>query len=640
MRPKHLRSAALALAALALAAMAAFRAEGAPIPWKLPKYTLVARDMNLRTALDTFAVAEGLSVVMSQNVAGMFSGEFRDVPAGEFLDRIATLHNLTWYYDGAALYIYGAGEIQTLLVDLQYMKAAEVRSMLGELEVEDARFPLKTTSDDEIVLVSGPPRYVAIIAELIEKADRLREKRTFNEVEMRLFPLVHTWADNVSFSVSSPESTMMIKGVAQILEEMMSNSGDGKTHEAAVTNEMSRLDETQSAAFRPVIRPDNRLNAVLVRDVASRMPMYEKLIRELDAPQMLVEIDVTVVELLRKDALDWQLSLKVSGSRNDVSGAAGQNAGNLFQAADLAGKGLAGALSYLGKDFQVAASLSALKEKGKARSISRTSLLTANNLAAQITDTQSYHVRVIGTEVASLEEVSAGTTLQIKPRIVPSPSTNISDQVWLSLRLDDGGFESIAVDSMPMSRKSTLQTQTAVFEDETIMLAGYLRDIEESAGWGIPYLRDIPWIGWLFGGASTKKETVQRMFILSPHIVNLDVEMLSRLQAGRLGDVTDGEDLEDDDADRTDERKRRDQERKYRRERRNEQEADTLERREAELKHGKAMRQVERERVRISLSEAIRLWEEEEKAEAAKLREEVKEAKRKDAEEAKQKDTE
>ena len=85
---------------------------------------------------------------------------------------------------------------------------------------------------------------------------------------------------------------------------------------------------------------------------------------------------------------------------------------------------------------------------------------------------------------------------------------------------------------------------------------------------------------------------------------------------------------------------RRDLERKHRRERRNEQEADTLERREAELKHGKAMRQVDRERVRISLSEAIRLWKEEEEAEAAKLREEIEEAKRKEAEGARQKDTE
>ena len=249
-----------------------------------------------------------------------------------------------------------------------------------------------------------------------------------------------------------------------------------------------------------------------------------------------------------------------------------------------------------------------------------------------MTDTQSYHVRVVGTEVATLEEVSAGTMLQIKPRIVPSRETNVSDQVWLSLRLDDGGFESISVDSMPMTRKSSLQTQTAMFEDEAIMLAGYLRDIEESAGWGIPYLRDIPWIGWLFGGASTKKETVQRMFILSPHIVDLDTEMLARLQATRLRDISDAEEVEDDAAASDDERKRRDLERKYRRERRDEQEADALERREAELEHGKAMRQLERERVRVTLSEAIRRWKEEEEAEEAQLKAETEAAKKEEAE--------
>ena len=69
-----------------LATLATFRAEGAPIPWKLPKYTLVARDMDLRVALDTFAVAEGLSVVMSPSVAGAFSGDFKGVAPDAFLD--------------------------------------------------------------------------------------------------------------------------------------------------------------------------------------------------------------------------------------------------------------------------------------------------------------------------------------------------------------------------------------------------------------------------------------------------------------------------------------------------------------------------------------------------------------------------
>ena len=602
----------------------AISAAAATIPWKTPTYTLVARDMNLRTALDTFAVAEGIPLIMSEGVQGVFSGDFKDVPSGEFLDRLATVHNLTWYYDGAALYLYGAGEVRTMLLDLQYMKAGEVRDMLAELGVEDSRFPLKTTSDDQIIMVAGPARYVSLIAELVARADKMREKRTFNEVEVRLFPLVNTWADNVSFSVSSPESIATIKGVAHILAEMMSGSTSGSNvRDAGMTNVLdtadARYEDALNATFRPVIRPENRLNAVLVRDVTSRMEMYERIIKKLDVPQKLVELDVTIVELSKKDALDWQLSLKVDGAYRDVAGAAGQNAGNLFDAASLGGKGLAGAISYLGKDVQVSASLTALKEKGKARSISRTSLLTVNNLAAQMRDSQSYHVRVIGTEVANLSEVSAGTTLQIKPRIVAAPSTNVANQVWLSLRLEDGGFESIAVDAMPMTRSSTLQTQVAVFEDESIMLAGYLRDIEESGGWGIPYLRDIPWIGWIFGGASVKKETVQRMFIISPHIVDLDSEMLARLQATRLRNIEEAEQMEDD-ADASDgERKRRDLEREDARIRREERDEDMYERRKEELRHIRELRKLDRRRRQWYLSDEIKMWKAQEREARARF---------------------
>ena len=368
------------------------------------------------------------------------------------------------------------------------------------------------------------------------------------------------------------------------------------------------------ASYNPIIRPENRLNAVIVRDVVSRMPMYENLIKQLDVPQRLVEIDVTTVELSRKDALDWQLSLSASGNHGHSDMGAGQNAANLFSPAAIAGKGLAGALTHVHSAYSLAVSLTALREKGKARSISRTSLLTVNNLAAEMSDTQSYHAKVVGTEVATLESVSAGTRLQVKPRILPSPSTNIPNQVWLSLELGDGGFESITVDAMPMTRSSTLQTQTAVFEDESIVLAGYLRDIEESAGWGIPYLRDIPWIGWIFGGASTRKETVQRLFILTPHVIDIDVEMLARQQAARQRDVTLAEELEDN-AEVIDEyRKKRDLERKHSNERRHEKWEDALERRSAELDHAKNVRQIERESASRVLEADIKRWKEEEEA--------------------------
>ena len=595
-------------------------APAADIPWKEPSYTLVARDMNLRTALDTFAVAEGLSVVMSESVQGVFSGDFKDVRPIDFLNRLATVHNLVWYYDGAALYLYGAGEIATMLIDLRYMKAGEVREMLAELGVEDARFPLKTTSNDELIMVSGPPRYVALVAEMIEKADKLRENRSFSEVEARIFPLVYTWADDVSFRANSPETTLTIRGVARLLDEMMNSSTGSNSRDTSITNELSKLEVRQMAAFRPMIRSENRLNAVIVRDAVSRMPMYERLIKQLDVPQKLVEIDVTVVELSKNDALDWQLSLAYNTKWGHSDAGLGQNAANLFSPDNIAGKGLAGSLTHIHAAYSLASSITALREKGKARSISRTSLLTVNNLAAEMTDSQSYHAKVVGTEVATLEEVSAGTRLQIKPRILPSIATNIPNQVWLALELNDGGFESVTVDAMPMTRSSTLQTQTAVFEDESIMLAGYLRDIEEDAGWGIPYLRDIPIIGWLFGGKSTRKETVQRMFVITPHIVDLDQETLARLQAARLRDITEFEKMQDDAEASDDEREKRDLERKDNNERRREKTEDQLRRRKAELKHGREMRKIDRERINDSLEADKREWNRAEEDERERLK--------------------
>jgi type III secretion protein C len=442
------------------------------------------------------------------------------------------------------------------------MKAGEVRSLIRDLGVEDSRFPIKTASNDELIMVSGPPRYVTLVAETIAKADKLRELRTFNEVEARVFPLVNTWADDVSFSVSNPESSVTIQGVANILREIMTSSSGSKVKESLTnkTEEVESRDVTLPG-FTPVIRPDNRLNAVIVRDVTTRLPMYEKLIKELDVPQKLVEVAVTVVELSREDALDWQLSFKVDARDGDkTQGSVGQNARNLFTPASLAGKGLAGAVTYLGEDVDVSASLSALREKGKARSISRTSLLTLNNLAAQLSDTQSYHARVVGTEVATLEEVSAGTRLQIKPRIVKSADTNTPSRVWLTMELQDGGFEAVTVDAMPMTRTSTLETQASVLERHSILLAGYMRDIKESGGWGIPYLRDIPWIGWIFGGASYRDETVQRLFILTPYIVDVEEPDLVRVQATRQRDVTLEEKLDSDKQSDDMERKKRNEE--------------------------------------------------------------------------------
>lgn len=586
------------------------------IPWRIPAYTLTARAMPVRQALETFGVAQGVPVILSDAAGGVVSGDFKDVPAMEFLERIVTINNLIWYYDGATLYVYGASEVTTAMLELKYMKAGELQQVLGEFGILDDRYPIRSAQNDELIMVSGPPRYVELVAEMIARADKLREIRTFNEVEVRLFPLTYTWADNVTFSVSTSESTVPIKGISQLLEEL--TKVEAAERVADGTNAMSAA-EVQRARmgleFKPTILPENRMNAVMVRDIATRMPMYERLIRQLDKPQKLLEISVTTVELSKDDALDWQMSLAVHGNtdadddRQHIAGA-GDNVDNLMSPEKLAGKGLSGAYSYIGKNLELNASLAALKSDGKTRSISRTSVLTMNNLAASISDTQAYNARVTGERVASLQNVSAGTVFRFKPRAVKPVATNKTHRIWLTLEVQDGGFENAKVDGMPMTRTTTLTTQAVMNEGESLVLAGYLRDVEGEAGWGIPLLRDIPWIGWIFGGQSVVKETVQRFFVLTPHVIEVTGPETA------IGQVTEHRDLREVDEisealeGSDDERKLRDRNRKERRQIRVERFEDKLKLREAEIERDANDRSLERRKADDKLEADRKRWEE------------------------------
>jgi len=610
-------TAVLAFCGCCVAAVAATNG----IPWRIGAYTLTARAMPVRQALETFAVAQSMPVVMSKAVSGTVSGSFVDVPAGAFLDKIATINNLVWYHDGATLYVYGASETVSTLIDLKYMKADELQRLLRQFGVEDERFPIKAGRDGELIMVAGPPRYVELVTELIARADNLREQRTFNEVEVRLFPLVYTWADTVTISVTTPETSLAIKGIAQILQEMTRSEASEKALQGT-----NALDQAGTAAaglgtrVKPVISAENRLNAVMIRDSVTRMPMYEEIIRSLDKPVKIVEVAITTVELSKTDALDWQLSLSVSGGNDSGlhTAAGGMNVDNLQDLAKLTGRGLSGGYTYLGDNVTVATSLSALKAKSKVRGIPRTSLVTLNNFGASISDSQTYNARVVGEKVANLQSVSAGTTFRIKPRAVKPQETNALHDVWITLEIQDGGFESAKVDGMPMKRNTTLTEISMVREGQSLVLAGYLRDVEGDAGWGIPYLRELPLIGWLFGGASETHETVQRLFVLTPRVIEYAAKDTPVRQTVRLRDTTEPEELAETAERVDDDRRVRRQETDEVRRIYREKSEDTLRRRGAEIERDARDRELERLKAMDVLEANKRSWHEDfEKRKAA-----------------------
>ena len=512
------------------------------IPWKTTTYSYTARQALVSEVLTNFAAAQGIGLNLPPDLKMIVSGNFHDCKPQDFLEQVCGICNLVWYYDGAGLYICTPAEMRSSLLELRYMKADDVIEILRELDVEDPRFPMARTKDNALIKISGPPRYVELIQELVAKADNLRRNRLSRDEEVRIFKLKHAWADDVTLGSGDAlngSGGTSVRGVASILQELMGvnnarsrlqtkeQQDNAKKPEEMTADEKAKDELERLSNNGPQILADKRLNAVIVRDSKARMPYYEQLIQELDVPIRMVEIAVTILDIDKSALLDWELRLKALGGKRKSRIGVGLDADNLASPDTLTGLGLTGALTYVNNTFSLATSIAALEEKGKARTISRPSLLTLDNVTATLQDTKSYHAKVVGKEVVDLTQVSTGIVLTVQPRIVDLPRPEIEEgmpmppsyEIWMTLQIQDGDFETVVVDDLPMSHDSTLETQAGVQEGQCLLIGGYMHESVVEKAWGIPFLRSIPWIGWLFGGIGKDKSIMQRMFLLSPRMV-------------------------------------------------------------------------------------------------------------------------
>ena len=154
-----------------LMAGAAWAAEPA---WPTAPYTYVVVDQDLRSVLQQFGANLGLRVVLSDAVQGHVHGRLPELPPRQLLDHLAQTYGLDWYYDGLVLSISATSEATTKFLPLQGLSADSVRDGLNAAGVLDPRFPLRPGPAHDIMLVSGPPHYVALVQQSLSAmvADR------------------------------------------------------------------------------------------------------------------------------------------------------------------------------------------------------------------------------------------------------------------------------------------------------------------------------------------------------------------------------------------------------------------------------------------------------------------------------------
>ncbi|WP_394890337.1 nodulation protein NolW [Mesorhizobium sp. AaZ16] len=136
---------------------------GVPLSLSNTPYRYTVLDQDLSAALQEFGNNMNLRVNISAEVKGRIRGNMPDLPPREFLDRLANLYGLQWYYDGLVLYVSAAKEAQTRMLVLTSIRFDAFKGALDKLEISDDRYVVRPAPGNGLVLISGPPRFTALV---------------------------------------------------------------------------------------------------------------------------------------------------------------------------------------------------------------------------------------------------------------------------------------------------------------------------------------------------------------------------------------------------------------------------------------------------------------------------------------------
>jgi type IV pilus assembly protein PilQ len=313
----------------------------------------------------------------------------------------------------------------------------------------------------------------------------------------------------------------------------------------AKVSDLAKLIKTTNAkesmlSARGSLAIDERTNTLLVQDTSDKLADIRRLVQTLDVPvkQVLIEARIVIVT----DTFERDL-----GARFGIS-TAQQGAGNLLAVSGNgiganqivnAGKGSLPAttlnnryqvntpaantngsigISLLNGSYIVDLELSAAQNEGKSETISTPRVITANQKQATIMQ---------GVEIPYQESASSGaTTTQFKLAVLKlkvTPLITPDNRVILDLDVSDDSVgqqvTSATGGSVPSIDTRQILTQVLVNDGQTVVLGGILDTKKSRNANKVPFLADIPVLGYFFRSTADINNKTELLIFITPKIL-------------------------------------------------------------------------------------------------------------------------
>lgn len=283
------------------------------------------------------------------------------------------------------------------------------------------------------------------------------------------------------------------------------------------------------------------------------LPKIKELIRKLDVPKRMVQLEVLLFEKKIAKQNNYGLNLLKLGSQasNTTSSSMLFNLPNALGAPS-------GIFDFLWSHEQTSGipafdmTYRFLLSQDDITINSNPSVLTVNQTPAfiAIQEEISVNTGILEIETAkgvtlkdAFQRAQYGITIKVTPTIHPADEEGGVETITLDSDITFDTFDTLSqlVDSRPNITRRNVQNQARVADGETVIIGGLRKKVDEDRRDSIPFIGEIPGVGKLFSDTSLRDDSTEMFIFITAKIVDdpaCDLERIRREELMRRpGDV-------------------------------------------------------------------------------------------------------
>jgi type IV pilus assembly protein PilQ len=268
---------------------------------------------------------------------------------------------------------------------------------------------------------------------------------------------------------------------------------------------------------------DERNNQIIFTDIADKVRHARSIVERIDRVTAQVVIEARVVEanasFNREIGFDWGTitieAFKIGGAlKSGPTSLTANNIPSTFRTDNSIGFNFS---TLFGTNISIVdAKLTASELEGRASIISAPKIITLNSKKATIKQ---------GLEVPYLERDSSGNaTVRFKDvdlLLEVTPNVSQDRRIVMSIFITKNDVVDPTAPEPALSTNEA-KTEILVEDGDTIVIGGILKDTKKLTDQGIPGLRKMPAMGWLFRSERVETSKNELLIFITPRIIQLE----------------------------------------------------------------------------------------------------------------------